>query len=239
MQRLNEYNQPISFSVEDWKPVQKPSMTLTKGNYCILEALNIEIHAELLFETLKIDNRGESWTYLPYGPFDTCADFCEWLKITNSQDDTLLYAILDLKTQQPLGIAGYLRINPEHGVIEIGHLHFSKLLQRTPIATEAIYLMMKHVFNDLGYRRYEWKCNSLNQASCNAAKRFGFTFEGIFRQSNVFKGQNRDTAWFSIIDNEWPAIKNRFEKWLNPNNFDSYGNQIKKLREISDPETER
>jgi RimJ/RimL family protein N-acetyltransferase len=136
-----------------------------------------------------------------------------------------LYAISN-NNNLPIGIAGYLRINPEHGVIEVGHLHYSKLLQKTPAATEVMYLMMRYIFDDLGYRRYEWKCNSLNEASKNAALRLGFKFEGIFRQSNVFKKYNRDTAWFSIIDSEWIAIKERFHRWLDPNNFDAKGKQI-------------
>ncbi|MBV8803091.1 MAG: GNAT family N-acetyltransferase, partial [Gammaproteobacteria bacterium] len=132
----------------------------------------------------------------------------------------------------PLGIAGYLRITPNHGVIEIGHLHFSKLLKQTPLATEAIYLMLKQVFDEYKYRRCEWKCNNLNEPSHKAAKRFGFTFEGIFRQHYVFKNQNRDTAWYSIIDSEWPILKEKFEKWLHSNNFTPSGKQILKLAEI-------
>src|SRR5262249_23531809 len=139
---------------------------------------------------------------------------------------------LAAKTHLPIGKASYLRINPLHGVIEIGHLHFSKFLKRTAAATEAIYLMIQHLFDELGYRRCEWKCNALNQASRKAALRFGFKFEGIFRQNYVLKSHNRDTAWFSIIDNEWPQLKEKFQKWLDPNNFDCNGKQIIKLSDI-------
>ena len=154
-----------------------------------------------------------------------------WLHLTMAKEqDTLLYAILDSQNHVPVGISGYLRINPEHGVLEVGHLHFSKLLQKTPAATEAMYLMMEYAFGVLNYRRYEWKCNSLNQASKDAALRLGFTYEGTFRQSNVFKNHNRDTSWFSILDHEWPAINKKLRQWLEPCNFDAQGNQKTRLR---------
>src|SRR5690606_34325776 len=138
-------------------------------------------------------------------------------------------AILNRQTAAPIGICGYLRINPTHGSIEIGHLHYSKLLKQTPAATEAMFLLMQYAFDTLHYRRYEWKCHSLNQASRRAAERLGFTFEGIFRQCNVFKGHNRDTAWFSIIDKEWPALKGKFQRWLRADNFDVNGKQLTRL----------
>lgn len=232
MNEKNEFNQDVGFTVQNWLPVQRPNKITLQGQYCILEPLNIQKHSVPLFNSLSLDNQGESWTYLPYGPFDTCQNFQHWLKETIDDRDTLLYAILDPKTQTPTGICGYLRINPEHGAIEVGHLHYSKLLSRTPAATEAMYLMMVYVFDKLKYRRYEWKCNSLNHPSRNAALRLGFKFEGIFRQHNVFKNRNRDTAWFSIIDSEWPEIKSKFIKWLNQTNFDSNGNQILSLRQI-------
>jgi RimJ/RimL family protein N-acetyltransferase len=228
----NEFGQLVGAPIKNWQSKQFPPKKVMKGQYCILEPIDVAKHATRLFESLSLDNQGESWTYLPYGPFETCENFIEWLVDTMSLGDTLLYAILDPKTQLPIGICSYLRINPEHGVIEVGHLHFSTLLKRTPAATEAMYLMMYHAFEELAYRRYEWKCHSLNQASRAAALRLGFTFEGVFRQSNVFKNHNRDTAWFSIIDSEWPAIKARFERWLDINNFDHNGNQIVKLQAI-------
>ncbi len=215
----NQFNQTIGYSIKNWQHKAVPSKLKMVGDYCQLELLDIPKHAKKLFNCLSIDNDGSSWTYLPYGPFATCDDFSLWLQKTADLSDTVLYAILD-KHDLPIGIAGYLRINSEHGVIEVGHLHFSKLLQKTPAATEAMYLMMAYAFDELKYRRYEWKCDSLNQPSRNAAERLGFKFEGVFRQCNVFKDRNRDTAWFSILDSEWPAIKNKFINWLHPNNFD-------------------
>jgi len=229
----NEFHQVVGREIKNWRRRELPSKNIIKGRFCVLELLDKNKHAAKLFEMLSVDDKGESWTYLPYGPFENCNEFEKWIQATTSEPDIILYAILDIKSLVPVGMAGFLRVNPEHGVIEVGCLHYSKLLQRTAAATEAMYLMMKYVFDDLGYRRYEWKCNSLNQASCNAALRLGFKFEGTFRQSSVFKNRNRDTAWFSIIDSEWPEIKARFEHWLDPNNFDEKGQQITKLNEIS------
>lgn len=232
MHQKNQFGQIIGNRVDNWIPCQKPPQKVIQGTYCILEPLEINKHSSKLFDSLAIDNKGESWTYLPYGPFNTLNEFQEWLNTTMADINTLFYAILNVKTHQPIGISGYLRINSEHGVIEIGHLHFSKLLKRTPLATEAIYLMLQLIFDELGYRRCEWKCNALNEPSRMAAERFGFKFEGIFRQHYVFKNHNRDTAWFSILDSEWPIIKEKFQKWLAPSNFDATGKQILKLSEL-------
>ncbi len=232
MTTINEFGQPLGDLVENWQPVSMPAKVVLQGVYCILEPLDIEKHSEKLFENLLINNQGELWTYLPYGPFKQCKEFQAWIKTTAAMSGTLLYCVIDAKTQNPIGISGYLRITPEHGVIEVGHLHYSSLLKKTPIATEAMYLMMQYAFNTLGYRRYEWKCHSLNLASRNAALRLGFQFEGIFRQCNVFKNRNRDTAWFSIINTEWPALEQKFQRWLNPNNFDADGKQKISLKEI-------
>ena len=196
MHQKNQFGQLLGIPIENWSSRQKPKRAALQGQYCILEPIEISKDALKLFNVLAIDNEGESWTYLPYGPFDTVNEFKDWLEKTMAEHDTLLYAILNAKTKEPVGVAGYLRINPEHGVIEIGHLHFSKLLKQTALATEAIYLMLREAFDKLSYRRCEWKCNDLNEPSKKAAKRFGFTFEGIFRQHAVFKNHNRDTAWF-------------------------------------------
>lgn len=228
----NEFNQPVGQFVDHWQPLHRPVPNILHGEYCILEPMDIDKHATKLLQNLSVDNNGESWTYLPYGPFNSVNEFNHWLKETMLDKDTLLFTALDAKIREPIGIAGYLRINPEHGSIEVGHLHFSKFMKKTPAATEAMYLMMSYIFDELKYRRYEWKCNALNQASRNAALRLGFKFEGIFRQCNVFKSRNRDTAWFSIIDSEWPEIKNKFEKWLSLDNFDSDGNQIARLQDV-------
>lgn len=230
MPPTNEFNQTVGFFIDNWSPLENPAKNkIVTGRYCSLAPLDLNMHAVPLFDALSLDNQGESWTYLPYGPFYNIADFKIWLQLTQSEKDTLLYAILDKKMRSPIGIAGYLRINPEHGTIEIGHVHFSKLLQKTPAATEAMYLMMQYALEELHYRRCEWKCNALNQASHNAALRLGFTFEGIFRQTHVLKNRNRDTAWFSIIDSEWPEVKEKLSAWLHPNNFDIHGNQRVRL----------
>ncbi|MDO8953332.1 MAG: GNAT family protein [Gammaproteobacteria bacterium] len=229
----NEFNQEVGFTLDNWQPAERPQKINLRGEYCVLEPLDVDKHALALFDALQIDNSGESWTYLPYGPLKTYTEFCQWVNLTAENANTLLYAILEAKSNQPIGICGYLNINSEHGSIEVGHLHYSKLLQKSPAATEAMYLMMHQALEVLKYRRYEWKCDSLNQPSINAAKRLGFTFEGIFRQHCTFKNRNRDTAWFSIIDGEWPTIKQKVVKWLDPCNFDVNGNQIKSLRDIA------
>lgn len=168
------------------------------------------------------------WTYLGYGPFASLADYQAWMQIACMGDDPLFFTIMDRASNKPLGLASYLRIDPRSGSIEVGHLAYSPLLKRTAAATEAMYLMMARAF-DLGYRRYEWKCDSLNAPSRSAALRLGFTFEGIFRQATVVKGRNRDTAWFAIIDKDWPAIREAFVRWLSPDNFDAAGRQCTSL----------
>lgn len=231
MTETNEFNQPVGDMVLNWKPCECPSKNLITGKYCILELLDINKHAAELFHAISFENKGESWTYLSCGPFDSIDEFQQWLQNTMNNSDIIFYVILDSKIKKAIGICGYSRINPQHGSIEIGHLHFSKLLKKTPLATEAIYLMTRYIFDDLKYRRYEWKCHSLNKPSRNAALRYGFQFEGIFRQCNVFKNRNRDTAWYSILDHEWPALKMKFEKWLDDSNFNHKGNQIKRLQD--------
>jgi len=175
------------------------------------------------------------WTYLFGGPFASAAEFRLWLEPRERSEDPLFFAIVDARSNQAAGLAAYLRIDPPHGVIEVGHLAFSPLLQRTAAATEAMFLMMKNVF-ELGYRRYEWKCDALNAASRRAAERLGFRFEGVFRQAAVYKGRNRDTAWYSITDGEWPFRKQALERWLDPTNFDAENRQLRRLCEFVRPE---
>jgi RimJ/RimL family protein N-acetyltransferase len=155
-----------------------------------------------------------------------------WVKSVEASEDPLFFAIVDLATERAVGWASYLRIDPPNGVIEVGHLAYSPLLQRTPAATEAMCLMMRRAFDELGYRRYEWKCNSLNEPSWRAAERLGFVYEGIFRQGVVQNGRNRDQAWFSIIDKEWPGVRAALERWLEPGNFDEEGRQRRRLGEL-------
>jgi RimJ/RimL family protein N-acetyltransferase len=184
-----------------------------------------------LHAACALDREGRMWTYLFDGPFATEAGFRDWLEARAGSEDPLFFAIVDAATGRPAGLASYLRIDPNHGVVEVGHLAFSPLLQRTAAATEAMYLMMRNAF-ELGYRRYEWKCDALNGPSRQAAARLGFRFEGIFRQAIVYKGRSRDTAWYSILDKEWPALARAFEQWLAPENFAADGIQRKRLEEF-------
>ena len=195
----------------------------------MLEPLDASRHAAELYEANSLDREGRMWTYLFSGPFESLHEFTAWLGAREDSQDPLFFAIVDQATGQATGLASYLRIDTTHGVIEVGHLAFSPLLQKTRAATEAMYLMMKHAF-DLGYRRYEWKCDALNSASRRAAERLGFEFEGIFRQAVVYKGRSRDTAWYAVIDSEWPARRAAFEAWLDPRNFDVDGRQRRPLQ---------
>ena len=225
---LNDLGQPIGFPLPKWKPPEAPPRTPMEGRFCRLEPLDPSIHAASLHSANSMDAEGQMWTYLPYGPFDSLDIYRAWLDEMSRRTDPLFFAIIDPATGRAVGLASYLRIDPAAGSIEVGHLNYSPLLQRTPAATEAMFLMMQRVF-DLGYRRYEWKCDALNEPSRAAALRLGFSFEGVFRQAVVVKGRNRDTAWFSIIDSEWPALKTAFQRWLAPENFDPQGKQYERL----------
>jgi RimJ/RimL family protein N-acetyltransferase len=174
-----------------------------------------------------------------YGPFDSFDAYRRWLVAMTESNDPLFYAIVDNASGKAVGVAAYMRIDPANGVIEVGHLNFSPALQRTAAATEAMYLMMRRAFDELGYRRYEWKCDSLNAPSRSAAERLGFHYEGLFRQAIIYKNRSRDTAWFSIIDSEWPARKTAFERWLAPENFDAAGRQGRPLVEFMRDNSER
>lgn len=230
----NDFGQELGLTITNWAAKAKPAQISLEGTYCILRPITAQTKLKELYESFNFENDGSSWTYLPYGPFTSLDEFKSWLATTLAKEvDTQLYTVEKINDPRPLGIIGYLRINPEHGVIEIGHVHFSKLLQKTSMATEAIYLMINHALKDLAYRRCEWKCNSLNKASVKTALRIGFQFEGTFRQTNVFKNQNRDTSWFSIIDSEWQSLARRLEAWLQASNFDDEGKQRRSLQEFS------
>ena len=202
------------------------------GNYCRVEPLSPDVHAADLYQAYIEDREHRIWTYLPYGPFHSFEDYRSWLETECLGDDPLFQAVVDQRTSKAVGVAAYLRMQPSAGVIEVGHINYSPRLQRTPAATEAMFLMMRRVFDELGYRRYEWKCDALNANSRRAALRLGFAFEGIFRQATIYKDRNRDTAWYAVIDSEWPALKKGFECWLDPGNFDAQGRQHAHLSDL-------
>ncbi|HEX7073515.1 MAG TPA: GNAT family protein [Hyphomicrobiaceae bacterium] len=229
--RVNAFGQPIGFPVPQWSPRPRPSRIVLDGRFCRLEPLDAERHTADLYEANQADD-GRGWTYMSHGPFASLADYRDWVEKASASEDPLFYAILEAGSGRAVGVATLMRIDPPNGVIEVGNIKYSPALQRTPAATEAMFLLMRYVFDELGYRRYEWKCDSLNQPSRAAALRLGFTFEGIFRQAVVYKGRNRDTAWFSIIDAEWPALKQAYERWLSPANFDADGRQQRRLSDL-------
>lgn len=231
-QHRNTFNQPIGRPLPDWRPATHPGHVAMSGRYARLEPLDADRHSADLFAAYSTDTDGVIWTYNVNGPYTREADLRAWLSSINHVDAQPFFAIIDAGTGQATGIASYMRIKPDPGVIEVGSITFSPLLQRSRVASEAMYLMMARVFNDLGYRRYEWKCDALNAASRRAAERLGFTFEGVFRQALVYKGRNRDTAWYSMLDSEWPAIERAFQAWLDPENFDAVGAQKLRLGDL-------
>ncbi len=230
-ENINQYGQPIGEAVPNWQGAKRPEKIVLTGRFCRLEPLNADQHAADLYAAFALDRAGKLWTYMPTEPFQSAAEVMTWATHNAGLDDPLFYAIVDRKTAKAVGVAAYLRIKPASGCIEVGHLTFSPLLQRTPLATEAMFLMMQYAFEVLGYRRYEWKCDALNAASCTAAKRLGFQFEGTFRQAMVYKGRNRDTSWFAITDTEWSMLKARFINWLSPDNFTANGQQRRRLQD--------
>ncbi|MEL6063785.1 MULTISPECIES: GNAT family N-acetyltransferase [unclassified Methylobacterium] len=230
--RLNAFGQPIGPALPDWTPRPQPPRTPMEGRTCRVVPLDAEAHTAGLFAAYSAAPDRRDWTYLPDEMPESAAAFRERLEGRAASRDPLFHAILDRESGDPVGIASYLRIDPANGVIEVGHLHFGPRLQRSPASTEAMALMMSRAFDELGYRRYEWKCDSLNAPSRAAALRLGFTFEGLFRNAVVVKGRSRDTAWFSITDAEWPRVRAGFEAWLDPANFDAEGRQRRGLAEL-------
>jgi RimJ/RimL family protein N-acetyltransferase len=209
--------EPLTF-----KGAASPGPVVLTGRYGRVEKLDPAHHGAAFWEAIK-DAPG-MWDYMPYGPFADAGRFQSWLSERATLSDPYVYAVVD-PDGRALGIAALMSIRPDMGVIEVGHIAYAPALQRTKLGTEAQYLLARYAFETLGYRRYEWKCNALNAASRRAAERYGFTFEGIFRQHMVVKGRNRDTAWFSIVDSEWPERRAAFERWLAPENFDAGGRQ--------------
>lgn len=221
--RTDEYGRPIGPPLDDWTAPPRPTGPPMVGRYVEVVETDVEAHAGALFAAFT---EPADWTYLAHGPFDDVATFTEWLHASCANDAALFHTIL--VDGDPVGLAAYLRIDPRMGSVEVGSIHFSRALQRTPASTEAMFLMMQRAF-DLGYRRYEWKCDALNAPSRAAAARLGFIFEGIFRQAVIYKQRSRDTAWFSITDSEWPARRAAFTAWLDPSNFDPDGTQRTRL----------
>jgi RimJ/RimL family protein N-acetyltransferase len=225
---FNALGQPVGLPVVGWTPPPRPSAVLLEGRYCRLERLDAARHAPALHAANAADAEGRSWSYMTFGPFADAAAHERWLRDAAAKTDPWFYAVVDETSGAASGIASYMRITPDAGAIEVGSIHLSPCLARTRAATEAMYLMMAHAF-ELGYRRYEWKCDALNAPSRRAAERLGFSYEGTFRQAMIYKGRNRDTAWYALTDGDWPRIRAALESWLAPANFSAGGVQHTRL----------
>jgi RimJ/RimL family protein N-acetyltransferase len=228
----NAFGQPIGAAVPGWSARERPSRRPILGRYARLEPVSLERHATELYASYREARDDRDWTYLFVGRPQSPQDFESYLAQLVRSEDPLHFVVIDLKTGLAVGTAALMRIEPVHGVIEVGHITFSPRMQRTRLGSEAIFLFMRLVFDELGYRRFEWKCDSLNAPSRAAAERYGFAFEGIFRRAVVYKGRNRDTAWYAVIKEEWPHLRTAFEAWLDPVNFGDDGSQRRSLREI-------
>lgn len=231
-ERTNAFGQPIGFPVEHWTERARPPRTPMLGRYCRLEPLDVERHARGLFEAYTDTADERDWTYLVPRKPASLAGFRDVLAAEAASDDPLRFAVVEQASGTPVGKLALMRIDTANGVIEVGGIMYSRRMQRTPAGTEAICLLGRRVFDELGYRRFEWKCDSLNAASRAAAQRYGFTLEGIFRQAMVYHGRNRDTAWYSMLDGEWPRARDAFARWLAPDNFDERGRQRRSLAEL-------
>lgn len=238
---LNEFGQPIGPALPHWTPAPLPQPVTLEGQSCTLAPLVADQHASDLFDAYALAPDDSGWTYMKDGPFATSADYLTWARNAQASTDPRHYVVLlnpsadhqtaqhSPQSPQPAGTMALMRQDPNNGVVEVGTVQFSPLLQRTRAATEAQFLLMRYVFDDLGYRRYEWKCDALHSVSRRAATRLGFTYEGTFRNAVVYKGRNRDTAWFAITDAEWPSVRAGFERWLDPANFNADGTQNRPL----------
>ena len=218
--------------LKNWTPRERPVVAALTGQYTRLELLDWDIHCDRLYAAVCGDGNDELWTYMPIGPFADRDVFRQIFEFVRNHFEWETMVILDKTSDAVLGMGSYMRIRPEHGSAEVGCVAFGPALKRTRQATEAMFLMARHLFEDLGYRRYEWKCDNANEASLRAAKRFGFLFEGVFRNDMVTKGRNRDTAWFAMTDIDWPALVPAYEAWLAPDNFDEGGKQKKRLEDM-------
>ncbi len=218
--------------VPGWAPPPRPDWDLREGRYVRVARLDPARHGADLFAANRADDA--IWDYLPYGPFAGPAAYRGWLDGVAAKEDPRFHALIERESGRAGGVASYLRIDPAAGSIEVGHINLAPALQQSRAATEAMYLMMSWAF-EAGYRRYEWKCDALNRPSRRAAERLGFSYEGVFRQATVVKGRNRDTAWFAAIDKDWPALRDAFERWLDPSNFDAEGRQRVSLSALTRP----
>ncbi|WP_298212422.1 GNAT family protein [Ferrimicrobium sp.] len=232
MSELNRFGQPVGYRVDDWVSARWPSTQILAGRWCRVAPLDAELHSRDLYAANAEDADDRRWTYLPYGPFVDFEAYRVWVEEVAGRRDPLFFAISD-STGYAAGVAAYQRIDLLAGTIEVGHLCFSSRLQGTTAATEAMMLMMRLVFEELGFRRCEWKCDALNMPSRRAAERLGFSYEGTFRQATVVKGRNRDTAWFALTDKDWQTLKPVYEQWLDPSNFNEQGLQRRSLLELT------
>jgi RimJ/RimL family protein N-acetyltransferase len=226
---LNELGQPIGFPIDDFTIPPRPDFTLLQGNFVQVKPISVE-HISDLYKAFSYDLEGKNWTYMPYGPFVSEIEFSDWVKTSCFNKDPKFFTIIG--TKGVAGVASYLRIDPKIGTVEIGHIHLSPLLQRSREGTEALLLLIEWAF-EAGYRRLEWKCDALNGPSRRAAQRLGFSFEGIFRQATIYKSRNRDTAWYAVIDKDWPKLKTAYHLWRVEKNFYPDGREIKKLSELT------
>lgn len=231
MSQVNQWGQPIGDALPGWTPRPRPEPVTLEGHDCRVVPFSLE-HASALYAAYAKAPDPRSWTWLFQAPPASEADYQALARQMAGSLDPLFYTVIAKDTGQPVGTFALMRIDPASGIVEVGHVHFSPALQRTRMSTEAHWLLMRYVFETLGYRRYEWKCDSLNQPSRQAAIRLGFQFEGIFRQALVYKGRTRDTAWFSVIDSEWPRQDQVFSAWLNADNVDQAGRQLRSLAAI-------
>ena len=229
---INEHGQPVGASLPGWNGAKHPGHIGMQGQYAKLVSLDALTHTQDLFNAFRNDTTGKIWTYNGNGPYNTATGLQAWLTEVSGVDAQPFFAVVDVHDGKPKGVASFLRIQPRHGVIEIGSITFAPSLQRTRVATEAIYLMMKWALGDLGYRRLEWKCDALNAPSRAAALRFGFSFDGVFEQAVIYKARNRDTAWYSLLDRDWAPVDRGFQSWLSPKNFDEDNQQRRKLADL-------
>lgn len=231
-EHVNLFGQPVGQALPLWSARAFPERITLTGHFCRVEPLNVAQHLDALYAAYAAAPDGRDWTYMFVGPFRDKEEYRAYLTATEQQRDAQCYVVIDKRSNNAVGTFSLMRVDMNNGVIEVGTVAFSSALKRTPMATEAHFLLMGYVFEQLRYRRYEWKCDSLNAPSRRAALRLGFTFEGIFRQAIICKGRTRDTAWFSLLDNEWPQRKQDVIDWLAQGNFDTEGKQVRTLADI-------